>query len=274
MSDIENTNDDPVPNEIVFAGPDGEPYTTSLVIADLTGNGHKSLRELIEDNLADLNEVGVVRFQTAKPSDSENGGGRPVRYAELDEAASALLMTYLRNTSKVKEFKKRLVADFFAMRKMLAERQSTLDPRQQAELVTRAELARMILEIEEEKSVMAAALESAAPMVAYHDRYISNDDAVLVSVWGAQFGLTQPQAFDLLAEHKLIYRRLIMKRYSEKKHRIVEEYEYRAYARYIDWFDLRPQHDAPRHHNGQVRQTLYVRQEFALSIAEKVGVMA
>lgn len=148
---------------------------------------------------------------------------------------------------------------------------AAINPRQQAELVTKADLARMVLEIEEEKAVMAAALESAAPMIEYHDRYISNDDAVLIEVWGAQFGLTKPKAFAALVDAGMIYRRLIMKRYSKKEHRVVDEYEYRAYARYIDWFDLRPQHNVARHHNGQVRQTLYVRQEFALQIAEKVG---
>lgn len=150
-------------------------------------------------------------------------------------------------------------------------REAEVTPKRHAELVTRADLARMVLEIEEEKAAIAAALESAAPMIAYHDRYISNDDAVLVEVWGAQFGLTRPQAFALLADHKMIYRRLIMKRYSKKHDRVIEEYEYRAYARYIDWFDLRPQHNVARHHNGQVRQTLYIRQEFALQIAKKVG---
>lgn len=159
---------------------------------------------------------------------------------------------------------------YFAIKARQAE-VADVTPRQQAELVTKADLARMVLEIEEEKATMAAALESAAPMIAYHDRYISNDDAVLIEVWGAQFGLTRPQAFDLLIDHKVIYRRLIMKHYSEKKHRIVEDYEHRAYARYLDWFDLRPQHNVARHHNGQVRQTLYVRQEFALQLAENVG---
>ncbi|OBB15501.1 hypothetical protein A5731_00605 [Mycolicibacterium conceptionense] len=159
---------------------------------------------------------------------------------------------------------------YFAIKARQAE-VSDVTPRRQAELVTKADLARMVLEIEEEKAVLAAALESAAPMIAYHDRYISNDDAVLIEVWGAQFGLTRPQAFALLVDNKLIYRRLIMKRYSEKQHRIVEDYEHRAYARYLDWFDLRPQHNVARHHNGQVRQTLYVRQEFALQLAEVVG---
>lgn len=115
MSELEITN-----TELVFRGSDSEPFTTSLVIAAGTGNAHQNVRELIEDNLADLNEVGVVRFQTGKPSASENGGGRPTKYAELDEAAAALLMTYLRNSPVVKGFKKRLVAGFYAMRRALA----------------------------------------------------------------------------------------------------------------------------------------------------------
>lgn len=117
MSELELTN-----SKLVFVSADGEPFTTSLVIAAEVGNDHKSLRELIEDNFSDLNEVGWVRFQTAKPSASDNGGGRPAKYAELDEPAAALLMTYLRNSPVVKDFKKRLVAGFYAMREKLATR--------------------------------------------------------------------------------------------------------------------------------------------------------
>lgn len=149
-------------------------------------------------------------------------------------------------------------------------RQAEVAP-QRPEALTRADLARMVLEVEEEKAVMAAALESAGPAIAYHDRFVANDDAETLKVWGAQHGLTQPQAFALLMDRKLIYRVLIGERYSETEERKIQEYEYRAYAKYLDWFDLRPQHNAPRHHNGQVRQTLYIRQPFALQVAEKCG---
>lgn len=159
---------------------------------------------------------------------------------------------------------------YFAIRTREAE-VAAINPRHQAELVTKADLARMVLEIEEEKATMAAALESAAPAIAYHDRYVANDDAVVVKVWGAQFGLTQPEAFALLIEKQLIYRVSIGERWSETEQRKITEYEYRAYAKYIDWFDPRPQHNVPRHHNGQVRQTLYIRQQFALQIAGKCG---
>lgn len=156
---------------------------------------------------------------------------------------------------------------YFAIR----TREAEVAPQARAEVLTRSDLARMVLESEEEKAVMAAALESAAPAIAYHDRYVANGDAATVKVWGAQHGLTQPQAFALLVEHRLIYRVSLGERWSESQQRKVEEFEYRAYAKYLDWFDLRPQHDVPRYHNGQVRQTLYVRQQFALQIAAKCG---
>ena len=155
---------------------------------------------------------------------------------------------------------------YFAIQTRIAE---TAPAR--AELLTRADLARMILEAEEEKAVIAAALESAAPAIAYHDRYVANGDAATVKSWAAQFGLSEPKAYALLLDRKVIYRTLIGERWSNRQQRKVAEYEYRAYAKYLDWFDLRPQHNAPRHHNGQVRQTLYVRQMFALQLASKCG---
>lgn len=111
MSDIERTN-----NDLVFAGDDGEPFTTSLVIAAETGNEHSSVIKLIRNYVDDMNEVGTSRFEIAK------SGGRPTEYAELDEPAAALLITYLKNTAPVRDFKKRLVRDFYAMRQALARR--------------------------------------------------------------------------------------------------------------------------------------------------------
>lgn len=165
--------------------------------------------------------------------------------------------------------RKQSIADaqaYFAIQTRVAE---TAPAR--AELLTRADLARMVLEAEEEKAVIAAALESAAPAIAYHDRYVANGDAATVKSWAAQFGLSEPKAYALLLDRKVIYRTLIGERWSNRQQRKVAEYEYRAYAKYLDWFDLRPQHNAPRHHNGQVRQTLYVRQMFALQLASKCG---
>lgn len=144
----------------------------------------------------------------------------------------------------------------------------------QVELVTKADLARMVLESEEEKAVLSAALESAAPAIAYHDRFVSEDDVITVKVWGAQFGLTEPQAYALLRDKNIVYRISLGERWSTKQGRKIEVFEYRPRAGRVTfaWFDLRPQHNVSRHHNGQVRQTLYVRQSFSLQLGAKCGV--
>lgn len=109
--------------DLVFSGPDGEPFTTSLVIANETGNEHASVIKLIRENADDLSEVGALRFEIAKGKPLPQGGfAKATEYAELDEPAAALLMTYLRNSPVVKDFKKRLVAGFYAMRQVLAAR--------------------------------------------------------------------------------------------------------------------------------------------------------
>lgn len=268
MSDLQLTGDQSPFEAIKRVRPDGSEYWTA-----------RDLCKAVEYETWRNFAAAIKRAMTAASNSGENVTANFAQVTQLVDAGN--LGDRKREDYELSRFAAYLVVmngdpskpeiaaaqAYFAIK----TRQAEIAPKQHAELLTRADLARMVLEIEEEKSTMAAALESAAPMIAYHDRYISNDDAVLIEVWGAQFGLTRPQAFDLLIDHKVIYRRLIMKHYSEKKHRIVEDYEHRAYARYLDWFDLRPQHNVARHHNGQVRQTLYVRQEFALQLAENVG---
>lgn len=139
---------------------------------------------------------------------------------------------------------------------------------------TRAELARMVLTVEQEREALAGALESAAPAIDYYRRYVTSDDVVQVAVWGAQFGLTRPQAHALLVDRGLIYRTRIGEQRGDSEQRDCAEREYRAYAKCLHWFALRPQHTVPRHHNGQVRQTLYVRQQYALNIAVRCGLSA
>jgi phage regulator Rha-like protein len=131
--------------DLVFAGADGEPFTTSLVIAAETGNEHASVIKLIRDNATDLSEVGTLRFEIAK------SGGRPTEFAELDEPAAALLMTYLRNNPVVKDFKKRLVAGFYAMRQALAQRPAPVA------LPSKRELAQWVVEAEDRAEREAAA---------------------------------------------------------------------------------------------------------------------
>lgn len=115
------------------------------------------------------------------------------------------------------------------------------------------------------------ALAAAQPAIDYSKRFVSNEDAVIISDFAAQYGMTAPAMFNLLKEAKIIYRVKITEHFSDKKDRIVEDFEYRAYADYLHLFDLRPQNKIVRYHNGKVRQTLYVRQAHALELGSLIG---
>ena len=141
--------------------------------------------------------------------------------------------------------------------------------------------ARLVLQEETEKKEALAQLEAAQPAVEYVKQYVGNDDAVTVEAWGAQYGLTRPQAFDLLRDKGFIRRHALGDHWSTKKQRIVTDHEHRAVAsktsggqKTYNWFTLRPQHNVPRRHNGQVRQTLYIRQAHGVDLAKACGLIS
>ena len=80
-----------------------------------------SVQRMIERHENDLAEFGQVRFQIT-----------PVKYArgtndkkiyQLNEQQATLLITYLKNTPPVRQFKKDLVQEFYRMRRELTRRQ-------------------------------------------------------------------------------------------------------------------------------------------------------
>lgn len=130
-----------------------------------------------------------------------------------------------------------------------------------------------IKELEAKTADQALALEAAKPKVEYYDHCVSiESDVMTVKDWGVHFGLTEPQARQKLLDAKMIYRKTQTREWSSRKGDVVDRNEYRAYAAYRNLFDIRAQHNAPRYHNGQVRQTLYVRAGWAITVAKNAGI--
>ena len=110
--------------DLVFLEPNklgSEPFTTSDVIAAQAQISYRSIQRMIERHENDLAEFGQVRFQIT-----------PVKYArgtndkkiyQLNEQQATLLITYLKNTPPVRQFKKDLVQEFYRMRRELTRRQ-------------------------------------------------------------------------------------------------------------------------------------------------------
>jgi phage regulator Rha-like protein len=85
-----------------------EARVDSRVMAINLGNQHRSVFELISQYIGDFEQLGIVRFQT----EVIKGRGQPEKFALLNEDQSYLLLTYSRNTARVRELKVRLVKAF------------------------------------------------------------------------------------------------------------------------------------------------------------------
>ena len=97
---------------ITLSSSEGEPRIDSrLLLAKQLDNQHENTFDLIKRYEADFLELGVLRFKTGKPPAGPKGG-RPEQYVLLNEDQSYLLLTYSRNTPKVRWLKVNLVKAF------------------------------------------------------------------------------------------------------------------------------------------------------------------
>ncbi|ROT45004.1 Rha family transcriptional regulator [Pusillimonas sp. NJUB218] len=109
----------------------GEPLASSLVIARGMKQQHASVIKLIRRHLKTLNRFGLVRFEIRPRLRGRHGGG-DLEYAMLNERQAALLISLMRNTDDVVEFKAGLIAEFYRMRDALNQRTQNLYQQLQA----------------------------------------------------------------------------------------------------------------------------------------------
>jgi phage regulator Rha-like protein len=95
----------------------------SRLIAIELGIQHRNLIATIKKYSDDFKEIGVLLFETEKPTDSTQGG-RPEVFCYLNEAQSTYLMTLSKNTEQVRHCKKNLVIAFEKAKKLLSQQTS------------------------------------------------------------------------------------------------------------------------------------------------------
>ena len=159
---------------------------------------------------------------------------------------------------------------YFATKTREAETRPAFNPAQ----LTRRDILTMALEAEERADIAEAALEAATPALEYHERFVAEDsDVTKIDDFARAYGTTGPKVRELLEKKNIAFRTCIGSRWSDSKNQMVDEFEWRARAgrATTSWFDLRPQHNAPRLHNGQVRQTLYVKTFYMPDLAKRLG---
>jgi phage regulator Rha-like protein len=123
-------------NELVYLKAD-DVFTDSLVLASGTGVAHRKIKQSIRRHEDKLKEFGRL----SAPYQAESTGGRPEEYYLLNEAQATFLVTLLKNTDIVVNFKAELVRQFFEMRKFIAERHTELwvETRKQGKITRKSE---------------------------------------------------------------------------------------------------------------------------------------
>lgn len=89
-----------------------EPRADTRDIAQQLGVKHQSLFELVKTYAADFEQLGLLRFQTGAVKTPGSRGTKTVKSAMLTEDQCYLLLTYSRNTAKVRALKVELVKAF------------------------------------------------------------------------------------------------------------------------------------------------------------------
>lgn len=100
-----------------------EPRADTRLIARMLGIQHPSIFAQVKTYRADFEEFGKVRFQT-RPSPS----GQAEKFALLNEDQAHLLLTYSRNTARVRALKVKLVKAFRDARRAATIRQTDYLP--------------------------------------------------------------------------------------------------------------------------------------------------
>ncbi|AEL09684.1 hypothetical protein E3V38_09155 [Streptococcus pseudopneumoniae] len=103
--------------ELVYMDGKKEPYTTSAIIAECAEVKHDTVQSLIRNHQEDFESYGIIGFEIRKL----DGRGRPMKIYRLNEQQATLLITYLKNTEPVRQFKMNLVKAFFEMREELSK---------------------------------------------------------------------------------------------------------------------------------------------------------
>ena len=185
-------------NEITYIG-GGEVLTTSLIIADGVGKPHKSVVQLIRQNIDDFEEFGPLAFEMRKGRPLQHGGfAKATEFALLNEQQASLLMTYMRNNEVVRGFKKRLIKAFYELSK---RKEITGD-------LSRLEILQIAMESEKEKLALKGEVESLKPKSVALDRIASSDGSFCVSDAAKSLQVRPKVLFDWLSAHKWIYRRV------------------------------------------------------------------
>lgn len=109
----------------------GEPLASTEVIAKGMKQQHASVIKLVRKHSEALSRFGSIGFEI-RVKRADGRGGRATEFAMLNEQQTALLITLMRNSAEVVDFKVALIGEFCRMRDALQQRDQNLWQQMQA----------------------------------------------------------------------------------------------------------------------------------------------
>jgi anti-repressor protein len=199
----------------------GSAVTTTLAIAAGTKVTHEAVIKLVRTYRADLEEFGLVRFEIGARSSGQHGGG-DVEYAMLNEEQSALLLSYMRNNDIVRQFKKSLIREFYAMRAKLNAAPAPAP----VDLNDPATLRSLLLGYSEKVVTLEAKVSADAPKVAFAEAIRAVDGVCNIEKIAKTIGIGRNKLFRRLRDDGILMsNNLPYQRYIEREYFTVIEQE-------------------------------------------------
>lgn len=234
---------------------EGELRVSSDAIAVHTENEHRAVLQLIGTYMEELEVFGQVAFEMRAGYNNAS-----VRVAQLNEQQATLLITFMRNSAPVRDFKLRLVREFYVMRQAI----TPALPQGQELLALAVVEAQAMLAAKDER------IAELAPKADYVDTFVADGDLRLLRNVAKSVGVAERQLRNDLLERKWIYAEKTT-RWSEREQAVVPVTRYSAYSHKGDYFSPVPNHEAPRF-KGELMHTLKITPQGALAIARMYGV--
>ncbi|BBH13353.1 phage antirepressor KilAC domain-containing protein [Chromobacterium haemolyticum] len=176
----------------------GAAVTTSLAIAEGTQNEHRAVLQLARTYLGDLEEFGGVAFEM-RPFETP-GGVQKREIAILNEQQSTLLLTYMRNSDIVRQFKKALVKAFWELAQKAAAPALPDFSNPAAAARAWAEQFEQRQLVEEQKVLLEHKVAEQAPKVQFHDDVAAAINCQTVGEVAKELGTGQNRLFRWLRE--------------------------------------------------------------------------
>jgi len=176
--------------------------TTTLAIAEGTGNEHKAVIQLVRYYLSDLEQFGRVTFEMAP---FETAGGTQTReIANLNERQAVLIMSYMKNTTIIRTFKIQLTRQFYEMAEQIKALPARQDP---MDMLRDPGAMRHLLLIYTDKVIaQEKEIDALTPKAQIADRIAVSDGLTGLRESAKLLGIPQNKFVSWLYINKWIYR--------------------------------------------------------------------